>query len=29
MLPFNQPVLINILGHAGGALIFAIFLLLL
>ena len=29
MLPFNQPVLINILGHAGGALIFAIFLVLL
>ena len=26
MLPFNQPLLINILGHAGGALIFAIFL---
>jgi hypothetical protein len=23
---FNQPLLINILGHAGGALIFAIFL---
>ena len=29
MLPFNQPLLINILGHAGGALIFAIFLVLL
>jgi len=29
MLPFNQPVLINILGHAAGALIFAIFLVLL
>jgi hypothetical protein len=29
MLPFNQPLLINILGHAGGALIFAIFLFLL
>lgn len=29
MLPFNQPQLINILGHAGGALIFAIFLYLL
>jgi hypothetical protein len=29
MLPFNQPQLINILGHAGGALIFAIFLCLL
>jgi hypothetical protein len=29
MLPFNQPLLINILGHAGGALIFAIFLALL
>ncbi len=28
MLPFNQPVLINILGHAAGALIFAIFLVL-
>lgn len=26
MNPFNQPLLINILGHAGGALIFAIFL---
>jgi hypothetical protein len=26
---FNQPLLINILGHAGGALIFAIFLCLL
>jgi hypothetical protein len=26
MLPFTQPLLINILGHAGGALIFAIFL---
>jgi hypothetical protein len=29
MIPFNQPLLINILGHAGGALIFAIFLFLL
>ena len=29
MLPFTQPLLINILGHAGGALIFAIFLFLL
>jgi two-component system LytT family sensor kinase len=29
MLPFNQPLLINILGHAGGALIFTIFLALL
>ena len=29
MPPFNQPLLINILGHAGGALIFAIFLFLL
>jgi two-component system LytT family sensor kinase len=29
MIPFNQPLLINILGHAGGALIFAIFLTLL
>jgi two-component system, LytTR family, sensor kinase len=29
MLPFNQPLLINILGHAGGALIFVIFLYLL
>jgi two-component system LytT family sensor kinase len=29
MLSLNQPVLINILGHAGGALIFAIFLCLL
>jgi two-component system, LytTR family, sensor kinase len=29
MPPFNQPELINILGHAGGALIFAIFLCLL
>jgi hypothetical protein len=29
MFPFNQPLLINILGHAGGALIFAIFLALL
>lgn len=29
MLPFSQPLLINILGHAGGALIFAIFLALL
>jgi hypothetical protein len=29
MPPFNQPQLINILGHAGGALIFAIFLCLL
>jgi len=26
MLPINEPLLINILGHAGGALIFAIFL---
>ena len=29
MLGFSQPLLINILGHAGGALIFAIFLVLL
>jgi hypothetical protein len=29
MIPFNQPLLINILGHAAGALIFAIFLFLL
>jgi len=29
MLSFNQPLLINVLGHAGGALIFAIFLTLL
>jgi two-component system, LytTR family, sensor kinase len=29
MLSLNQPLLINILGHAGGALIFAIFLVLL
>ena len=29
MLPFNQPALINTLGHAAGALIFAIFLFLL
>lgn len=29
MVTFNQPVLINVLGHAGGALIFAIFLVLL
>jgi membrane-associated phospholipid phosphatase len=29
MIPFNQPLLINILGHAAGALIFASFLFLL
>jgi len=29
MLGLNQPLLINILGHAAGALIFAIFLVLL